>query len=315
MRVRVLALLGCLALGGCVKLDFFLFDGEPARLEDYDFEREDLDGVPADRITSTMVEVGQSGQAIHVVFIERDPSKLDPRIDPADGVTVVYSHGNSGNNMLYWHRATHYEDMGFNVVLYDYRGYGASEGRTTETHTYADAEAAFDWAGTRDGVGEILSVGYSMGGGPAIWLCSPEGGRDPFACFTEGAFASTEKLLYDGMYWDVPSSWMLDVEYDNETRIGTVTVPFLLMHGRLDQRVGFESGEMLWAAVGDKHPLNRFEVFDDAGHRDVHIPSYPGEELPTEYSHPDELPPDLAVEYAYYRSVIVEFVVDALAAR
>lgn len=300
---------------GCIKLDFFLFAGDEADLEDYDFTSEDLDGVDPERITSELIPVGSGDDQIHVVFIERDLSKLDPRLDPEDEITVVYSHGNRGNLALYWHRLTHYEDMGFNVLFYDYRGYGASTGETTEENTYEDAETAYDYARARDDVGEILSVGFSMGGGPGIWLCSPESEREVFACFIESAFNSTKDLLEAGFGSDMPSSWIVDVAYENGDRAATVEIPFLLMHGELDDRVAFDNARQIWSRVEGNHRLNRFFPYPDAGHRDVHIPSYPGVELPVEYSHPDELPPELYSEYEVYRSRIVDFVVDALEER
>jgi len=321
LRVRSGLAFRCMAvvvLGivpGCIKLDFFLFDSEPASLEDYDFVADpDLDGIPADRITSELVASADPDTSIHVIWVERDPAKLDPRIDPARGVTVVYSHGNRGNNRLYWHRVAHYEDMGFNVLVYDYRGYGASGGETTEEHVYEDVEAAYDHALAR-GAGEILSVGYSLGGAPAIWLCSPASGREVIGCFIESAFTSTQGLLEDGMGYSVPSSWLLDVRFDNEARIRTLSVPVMLMHGTEDRRVAFEHGQILWEAASGLDPMNRFFALEGAGHRNVPFPSYAGDDLPVEYSHPDELPPDLHAEYLVYRGRIVDFVAEALAAR
>jgi fermentation-respiration switch protein FrsA (DUF1100 family) len=299
-------------MASCIKMDFFLFDSEPASLEDYDFTSENLDGIPADRITSELIPSQQPGKDIHVIFVERDEAEIDPRIDPDRRVTVLFSHGNRSNMLLYWYRVGYFEDMGFNVLMYDYRGYGASDGETTERHVYEDAETAYDYLAARDDVGDIVSVGYSMGGAPAIWLCSPESGRQVLGCFTEAAFASTDKLIDDGTGYDFEQSWFVDVEFDNETRIKTIFLPFLIMHGTKDQRVGFENGQILWSAVKDNNPLNTFYVIEGANHRNIPVPSYKGSDEPREYSHPDELPPLLAEDFEIYKSRIVEFVVSAL---
>ncbi len=309
--VGVGTLLVMAATSGCIKMDSFMFDGDPAELADYDFTSEALNGIPPERITSELVQGPNSSEGVHIIYIERDVTELDPRLDPEDNITVVLSHGNRGNIFLYWYRAAYFEDMGFNVLIYDYRGYGASEGETTEAKLYEDAELAYDEA-KRRGAGAVFSAGYSMGGGPAIWLCSPEGGRVVAGCFTESAFTGAERLINAGSGYDFPSKFFVDFEIDNETRIATVEVPFLLMHGTDDQRVGFEHAQILWAAVKDTHPLNRFYPVEGAGHRNVPVPSYPGEDEPLQYSHPDELPPDLHEEFQIYKGRIVDFVVDAM---
>jgi pimeloyl-ACP methyl ester carboxylesterase len=294
----------------CIKLDFFLFDSEPADLEDYDFVGDPmLDGIPEERIVSELVPSADPDEMMHVIWVERDVAKLDERIGEERNVTVIYSHGNRGNNRWYWHRVALYEDMGFNVLMYDYRGYGASGGETSERHMYEDVDRAYEVA-MEKGAGEVLSVGYSIGAPPALWLCSPESGREVMACVTEAAFASTAKLLRDGMAIDVPSEWMLDAEFDCEAMIGTVDVPVMLIHGTEDKRVAFENSEILWRIARDRNPLSRFWAVEGAGHRNVFIPSYTGSDLPVEYSHPDELPVELHEEYEVYRERIVEFVAD-----
>lgn len=305
------ALVVATATAGCIKMDSFMFDGDPAALEDYDFTSEELDGIPTARIASELVPSPNSPDRVHVVYVERDVTELDPRLNPDDNITVVFSHGNRGNIFLYWYRVAYFEDMGFNVLIYDYRGYGASEGETTETKLYEDAALAYDEA-KRRGAGAVFSVGFSMGGGPAIWLCSPEGGREVAGCFTESAYTGADRIIDTGAGYDFPSGFFVDFEIDNETRIATVEVPFLLMHGTDDQRVGFEHAQILWAAVKDNHPLNRFYPVAGAGHRNVPVPSYPGEDEPLQYSHPDELPPGLHEDFLVYKSRIVDFVVNVM---
>lgn len=311
-KARLLALGLPLLLAGCIAMDSFLFASEPLSVEDYDFADPELDGIDPRRITSELVPVGDSQEHIHVLFVERDESKLDPRIAPYHGVTVLFSHGNRQNMKLYWYRAGYFEDMGFHVLMYDYRGYGASSGQTSESNVYEDARTAFDYLRHREDVGIIISVGHSMGGGPAIWLCSPESEREVAACFTESAFASTAQVIQSGTNFDMPSSWFMDTVFDNETRIGTVTIPYLLMHGVEDQRVAFENGRVLWGIVEDQNPVNRFYAVEGAGHRNVSVPAYPGEDEPRQYSHPDELPPELRPGYEQYRDRIEGFVVDVL---
>ena len=80
----------------------------------------------------------------------------------------------------------------------------------------------------------------------------------------------------------------------------------------LKKRVGFQHGQRLYAIVKDNHPLNRFFPVEGANHRDVPVPSYPGKDEPSEYSHPDELPRELQEEFQIYKNRIVQFVVDVM---
>jgi len=296
----------------CVKLDFFLWSGAGATLEDYDFTVEDLDGIPTERIKSELIPVGDEGDEIHVVYVARDVSKLDARLDPDDGLTVIFSHGRYRNMLEYFYRVGYWEDMGFNVLMYDYRGYGASTGETSEENMYEDAQAAYDYAAQQDGVGKFISVGYSLGGPPAVYLCSDESGRDVAACFVEATFSGVDQMADLAGYYDFDGTWFADAEFDNAGRAKNLNMPFLLMHGTKDKRVDVAHGKKIWAAVKDNHPANRAYFVEGATHTNVPVPSYPDGDEPTEYSHPDEMPPDLHSEFEVYKTRILDFLADGL---
>jgi fermentation-respiration switch protein FrsA (DUF1100 family) len=293
-----------MSLSSCIKLDSLMFDGDPASLEDYDFTSELLNGIDPSRITSELIPVGSGRDRLHVIYVERDVAKLDARIDPELEMTVLFSHGNRGNMTKYWGRVGYFEQMGFHVVTYDYRGYGASSGKTTEAHIREDVETVYDYAQSR-GARSVLSVGYSMGGVPAIWLCSPQSGREVAGCFTESTFASNDAVMEQAVGYDLPGESLME-PLNNESRIATVLVPFLLMHGTLDNRVSIDSALRLWNAVRDNNALNTFYPVV-AGHRNVPVPSYTGHEEPREYSHPSELPENLRADYNLYAERVVAF--------
>lgn len=291
-------------LGSCVQLDPLMFAGDPASLEDYDFTSELLNGIDPSRITSELIPVGNTRDELHVIYVARDVAKLDSRVDPSLEMAVLFSHGNRGNMTRYWDRVGYFEQMGFHVVTYDYRGYGASSGQTSEAHLRQDVETTYDYALSR-GARTVLSVGYSMGGVPAIWLCSPDSGRAVIGCFTESTFASNDAVIEQAVGYDLPGESLME-PLDNESRIATVRVPFLLMHGTLDDRVSFDNALRLWDAVQSNHPLNTFYPVI-AGHRNVPVPSYTGHEEPREYSHPSELPQDLRADYNLYAERVMAF--------
>ena len=81
--------------------------------------------------------------------------------------TIVYCHGNAANLTLHARYAEWMSKKGFAVLVFDYRGYGKSEGSATRDGTVADALAAIDYALARDPKRTIV-FGHSLGGAIAI---------------------------------------------------------------------------------------------------------------------------------------------------
>ncbi|HVV71680.1 MAG TPA: alpha/beta hydrolase, partial [Verrucomicrobiae bacterium] len=89
---------------------------------------------------------------------------------PDSHPTALVCHGNAGNISHRLDLCRVLLDEGLNVFLFDYRGYGLSEGRPSEDGTYRDAKAAFQWL-NRKGLHQIIAYGESLGGGVASQLC------------------------------------------------------------------------------------------------------------------------------------------------
>jgi pimeloyl-ACP methyl ester carboxylesterase len=309
-RMSVVLTIFGLLIAACIEMDGFLFQGDPASLDDYDFTREDLNGIDPARITSTRIPSG--GGQIHVVYISRDETELPSGMESTPPVTIVYSHGNSANIKFYWYRAAYLEDMGFNVLLYDYRGYGASTGEANEENIYEDAVSAYEYALQREPNGVIISYGYSMGGAPAIYLCSNENNAHPVACITESTFAGTQYMV-DSSGYHLPSDWLMETEFPSAERARQITLPFMIMHGTDDEVVGFGHSAVLWDSLWQNNPLNRYYRVEGAGHRNLPIPSWRSTSQNLDiFSHPDELPQKYRPDYLTYKERIVSFVSDVL---
>jgi len=218
-----------------------------------------------------MIPSGSNGKSIHVIYVKRASEKLDPRIPLDDDVTILFSHGTGGNMLYYWYRLAYYADMGFNVAMYDYRGYGASEGTTSEAAIYEDAATVYDYLRAKNEVGEIVAAGYSMGGAPTSWLCSKQSGREILACFMESAFASAERFLNE--HDSKISTWYVKSKMNNEEHLKNVSIPVLLTHGTSDQTVSHKNANILWDVAKNLNPLNRFFSIEGANHVNVPAPS------------------------------------------
>ncbi len=175
---------------------------------------------------------------------------------PRRDYVILLCHGNAGNIS---HRLAHARlllDTGCSLFLFDYRGYGRSEGRPSETGTYQDAEAAGDWLEQR-GLprGRILLVGESLGGGVASEIAhrKPVGGLVLLSSFT-----SVPDLGADLFPW-LPVRWLSRIRYDTRSKLPEIRVPVLILHSRADRLVGFHHAEANLAAANPPKELVELE--------------------------------------------------------
>jgi fermentation-respiration switch protein FrsA (DUF1100 family) len=127
---------------------------------------------------------------------------------------------------------------GFDVFIYDYRGFGMSTGTSSEASLAADARAALAWLRTQDlDTSLIVDYGYSLGGVPATDLAV--NAHRPHALILEAAFASGDALVQSGTLLQIPSSYVLEGSFINVERIARNTRPLLILHGTNDTFIGY----------------------------------------------------------------------------
>jgi fermentation-respiration switch protein FrsA (DUF1100 family) len=180
------------------------------------------------------------GVRLHAWFFPVAPNSANHRF------AVVFSHGNGGNLS---HRLGTYElllDLGVNVLAYDYRGYGRSQGKPSEAGTYLDAQAAYAWLRNRGfAAGHILAYGESLGGAIAAELAlrEPVGGLILQSAFTSLPAVGAELFPF------LPVRWLASIHYDTRAKLPRVRVPVLILHGRADSLVPFHQAEENFAAA------------------------------------------------------------------
>ena len=185
-----------------------------------------------------------------------------PGWTPADGA-ILHSHGNGGNHSWRDGQARLWQKrFKFGMLLYDYPGYGRSEGRPSESGMYASGDAAYRWlreskhvAGNR-----ILLLGESLGGAVAIELAKRHESR---GVVTLGTFTSFPDMANFRFPW-LPVRWLVSNRLDNLGKIGTLPVPVFIQHGTADATVPFFMGEKLAAAAPAG---SRFYPVQGAPHR------------------------------------------------
>ena len=177
---------------------------------------------------------------------------------PGSGRLLLYSHGNHEDLGTARPRLELLHSLGFNVLAWDYPGYGLSGGRPSERTVNAAVEAVHAYA--RDTLGhapeDTVLHGFSVGAGPALHLA----GRAGFAAvIIESAFTSAFDVVapFRFLPWDV---------FDNAARIRDVSAPVLIIHGTSDAIVPFAHAKRLLACA----PRPRsFLWVEGAGHNNL----------------------------------------------
>lgn len=175
---------------------------------------------------------------------------------------VLVSHGNAGSIELRIELAQAFLELGWSVLLYDYRGYGKSAGQPDEEGTYRDAEAAYEHLTAVEGFSpeRIVLHGESLGAAVGIEL----GRRRPCAAVIgESAFTSLPDVGAKA-YPFLPVRWLARFRYDNLGKIAELGVPLLLIHSPADEIVPVEHGQRLFDAAREPKRL----LLTEGGHND-----------------------------------------------
>lgn len=193
--------------------------------------------------------------AIDVFFEAEDGVRLHGwyGAHPSPRGVVLFCHGNAGDITYRADILTTLRDRtGVSVFLFDYRGYGRSEGNPSEKGLYADAKAARDWLAEKEGIApkEIVLMGRSLGGGVATDLAIRDGAR---ALILESTFTSIPDMAKETMPW-LPVRSLIRNRFETIEKIGQYEGPLFLSHGDADSIVPYQHGEILFEAAKSADP-------------------------------------------------------------
>jgi fermentation-respiration switch protein FrsA (DUF1100 family) len=153
--------------------------------------------------------------------------------------------------------------VGFDVLLFDYRGYGHSSGKPSERGTYRDARAALACLLRQPDVdpARVLYLGESLGGAVAIELALA---HPPAGLVLLSAFTSVREMARVH-YPLIPAALVPDA-YPSLRLIGALRAPLLVLHGEDDAIVPVEHGRELLDAAPDP---KRLRIVPGVGHNDI----------------------------------------------
>ena len=182
--------------------------------------------------------------------------------------TLLWFHGNAGNIS---HRldniAELHSRLGAAIFIFDYRGYGRSEGTPSEEGTYRDAEAALAYLGSRQDVDarNLVLFGRSLGSTVAVELATR---HDVYAVVLESPFTSISAMAKRA-YPFLPGIGVLArTKYDTLDKIKDVQVPVLVLHGDRDGVAPFDMGREIFEVANRP---KRFYTIMGAGHNDTYL--------------------------------------------
>jgi pimeloyl-ACP methyl ester carboxylesterase len=165
---------------------------------------------------------------------------------------IMYCHGNKWHMDFYWQRAkllAHVSGKNkYGVLMIDYRGYGLSEGKTTEDGLYADVDAALQWLKINGlSNSRLMMYGFSMGTAPTCELTANPRSMTPSKIILEAPFASADVMANDGSGLNMPGSFFTNLKIDNAEEIKTISHPFCWIHGTNDNFLNIKThGEVVY---------------------------------------------------------------------
>ena len=189
---------------------------------------------------------------------------------PDPRAVVLFCHGNAGNIR---HRAGLLKGLqqriGVSAMIFDYRGYGHSEGTPTEAGVMADARAARKWLAQREGIAEdrIVLMGRSIGGAVAVDLAAGDGAR---GLILESTFSSVPDVAAR-LYPLLPVRLLMRSKFDSTAKIGRYKGPLLQSHGDADRVIPYQLGRRLHAAANGP---KQFVVIRGGDHNDPQTDEY-----------------------------------------
>ena len=224
---------------------------------------------PTKTVYSTPDQIGISYEAVS--FKSADGVELAGWFMPAKDIanarqakgTVIHFHGNAENMTSHWQFVGWLTARGFNVFVFDYRGYGASGGSPSPAGCFEDSNAAIDYVRSRPDVDpeRLLAFGQSLGGNNAIAAVGAGNRAGIRALAEESTFFSYPSIAND----KIPGVGLLvDDHYSAKNYIAAIApIPLLIIHGTDDTVIPYAHATRLFAAASEP---KQFITVEGGGH-------------------------------------------------
>jgi alpha-beta hydrolase superfamily lysophospholipase len=205
----------------------------------------------------------------NVTLTTADGLELDAWYVPAvsassavtETATVILAHGLEERKVTMLHLVPWLHTAGFNVMLLDFRGHGASEKQPTTVgrKEVLDLQAALDWLDAKGIGGRVGGLGMSMGAAVLVNTAVQDDRLDAlvldsmFAKWNDTDFAAGYRLPPDWLVPDVPSP---------EELMPDIHIPVFIIHGTADILTGVDHAYRVYKAANEPKEL----WINDSGH-------------------------------------------------
>ena len=205
---------------------------------------------PPPRFAEPVIFTAKDGTRLHGWFI---PSSVAPARDAL--ATVIHAHGNAGNMSANWPGVSWLPERNVNLFMFDYRGFGESEGTPSPQGLCDDTQSAIDYVRQRDDVDSqrLVLLGQSLGGNNVL-AAAGRGDRSGIrAVILDSTFLSYSAIASH----KIPGSGaLLDDSYSADRYISTISpIPALLIHGTADSVIPWQHSEKLFALAREPKQL------------------------------------------------------------
>jgi len=205
--------------------------------------------LPGRNLISTPEDIGLSFQDVE--FVTEDNIKLHGWFIPSNEAkkTILFFHGNAGNISHRLESIKIFNQLKLNVFIFDYRGYGQSEGKTTEKGTYKDAEAAWNYLNNVQGINaqQVIIFGRSLGASIASWLARK---YTPSGLIIESGFSSVTSMG-QRFYPFLPVRLLTRFKYDTKSYIEDISCPVMIAHSSDDEIIPYDEGRKIFDAAAE----------------------------------------------------------------
>lgn len=222
--------------------------------------------LPSRQVDATPADIGLAFESVTLATADRETLHgwfIPVGNGRAPRGTLLYLHGNGGNIGHRLDPIDVFHRLGLDILIVDYRGYGASSGKPSEEGTYQDALAAWNYLTQekRRRPEQIVLFGESLGGAIAAWLAA---GHAPAGLILYASFTSVPELAQQ-LYPMFPARWLARYRYAARSALARVRCPVLILHSPQDEIIPFSHGQALFAAAHE--PKRLVELH--GGHNDA----------------------------------------------
>jgi hypothetical protein len=225
--------------------------------------RAGLDNVfyyPDHREYTTPTADGYKYEAVQ--FQSKDGTKLSGWFIPAQGKalgTVVHFHGNAQNMSAHYSFVSWLPANGFNLFVFDYRGYGKSEGKLSRKGVYEDSIAAVEYIKSRTDIDQnkIILFGQSIGGANALTVAGNNHFDGVVGVASDSAFSSYKGVAMDHTFLLKPlAALLISNKFSPKNSVQNIApAPLLLIHGTADQVVPYKHAQKLFEKADEPKEL------------------------------------------------------------